>query len=243
MSHGPDLFLLGGFSESEESLSHLGNELAKKVSSKTEVLPWEESRRQKGALAQAALHAIVVTHSAGIMNAPDCDTIVAIAGVEPTHPYLAVSRALKVARNAESRKDCEVDLSRIGNIKHVVRNPEHLLVLARVGIFSTADRLIYGGHKSFPGGRFYLPAQHDEFGFGTDPRTLERVKRHGITAQPLGRFHSDALSNPKSTAATIYQLLEAPQTQAGTESQTALSMLAEHFSLPTPELPGLSFEQ
>jgi hypothetical protein len=138
---------------------------------------------------------------------------IALSGPEPTHPAKSVLFAGIVALNTRFGHENEINVSILSCAEELLRHPNHLRILGRVGVFSTSERLIRAGHERFPEGRFYLPSRNDEFGFAR-PDAMKRAAEHGVTTDYIGNFHNYPLVNPKATVAQIRELLEAPSIAA-----------------------------
>lgn len=216
MSRSHAAFFFGGFSESQEHIAPLADALAANLFPDIEAFTWDEAYQRRFVLAREAARRTVITHSAGAMFIGDARRVIALCGVEPTHPARSIIRAARVAFNPDLER--EITIPRRRNVEHVLRHPIHLSVLARAATFSTLERLTEHGAEHFRDGRLYLPALHDEFGFGS-PEAIARAQEHGITAAYVGRFHSDPINQPNATAMKIAELLEQSST-----SQPALAV-------------------
>ncbi len=139
---------------------------------------------------------------------PIAHRVITLCGVEPLHPAQAIIRAAYAARNLPYEHEREIALYE--SVKEIVRNPEHLLILGRIATFSTFTQLKCRALR-YPGGRFYLAAEDDEFGFG-DQYTINSALRNGIEAEYFGVGHTYPMKNPEKTATRIHELLEAHST-------------------------------
>ena len=203
---GEHAVIIGGFSESPECLAPLTNEFSK-LFSDIEQLTWTQAYRRRHTLARDVMNRTVITHSAGAMYLHCGERGIALSGVEPTHPIRSVVRAGHVAYNTLAARELENPMSLRRSAHELLHHPDHLRVLGRVGMFSTAERLIRKGAEGFPGGRYYLPSERDEFGF-TRPDMIARAAEHGIVTGYVGRLHNDPITNPRNTVTQIKQLLE-----------------------------------
>lgn len=199
--------ILGGCAESKRSLEPLADATHSLFSS-VDIITYPQACRLSAAELRRRLgECAVIPHSAGNMHAKFGAMVFALCGPEPTHPAKAIPLAGRAAYSSLNRRESEHSLSTLNTAQELLMHPAYLKILTAIGRFSTSRSLIQRGDETFHGGRFYLQAHDDEFGF-TRPDKMKEAAAHGVVTDYLGRFHDYPLRNPKATVAKMKELMD-----------------------------------
>ena len=200
-------FVVGGWSESEDFLWGLTNEISNgdsRIVAEAEAITLAAALRNKKRFNQEAKNRIVVAHSAGMMAVTNAGVIVALNAAEPTLVRQAVRGAVRVGTepNIEPQTDFVKPTSLSDGFIEIARHPSLLVTVpVRLRSYSTIQTLVEG-EAAFPDGRAYLPTEYDEFGFGSH-NEVEQALEHGITARMLPGYHNQPLLRPQEGAEHI----------------------------------------
>lgn len=204
-------FVVGGWSESEAFLWGLTNEISAGTHSivdEAETITLAMALRNKEKFDKEARSRLVITHSAGMMAVHNAGMIVALNAPEPTPLRRAVQGVIRTTKpNVEPEAALVKQTGLSDGLGELARHPSLVVAVpARLRTFSTVQTLIEG-ETAFPGGRAYLPAEHDEFGFGSQGE-VERAQEHGIVARMLPGYHNQTLLRPQEGAQYVQWALE-----------------------------------
>ncbi len=200
-------FVVGGWSESKDFLWGLTNEITTGkfgFVSEAEAITLAEAKRNKNGFKNEVIKRIVVAHSAGMMAIRRGGVVIAINGAEPT-PLRKAFRGLKsLSTESNTIPDSEhvIATGLLDGLVEVMRRPSQLVTVPwQLRTFSTLQILIENV-EGFPGGRAYLPTEHDEFGFGSQGEVAIALE-HGIVARMFPGYHNEPLHRPQEGAQAI----------------------------------------
>lgn len=210
-------FIIGGWSEDHDFLAGLTREVSEgpnRFVDEADPLTLAEAFGRVEDVGREARRRIVITHSAGMMAVRQAGMVVALSGVEPTPLSAIICGGYRVGVNRQVGHDAYViETGLINGFMEVTRHPTTLGVLLKARAFSTVRTMI-GRAGLFPDGRVYLPADKDEFGFGSHGE-VDLAQRHGVTAHMLPGWHNQPLLHPREAAGQIKTALNSEPLKIG----------------------------
>lgn len=208
MSEFNKAFVVGGWSEGYrflEGLTRCVSEGPNRLVAEAESVTLGYALREADKFNKEAARRLVIGHSAAFMAINRAGLAVSLNGAEPTPLPKTIFGGLRVGTNKIGKEEAIVPPKLTDGFMEIAMSPRTMLVPFWLRQFSTLNKLINNA-EAYPGGRVYLPADKDEFGFGSNGE-VDRARACGIVSWRVQGWHNQPLLYPSQSVAQIHEAL------------------------------------